>query len=112
MRKLNISAKELYEMIKNNEPFVILDVRTPKEIQEEKVIYKDTLEIPMNELFKEKNLSRLPKEKKIVVVCHKGGRSEAVALELKSLGFKNIFSLKGGLSALSPEVNILSRKEN
>lgn len=102
-RPCEIDAKKLLEMIKKNEPFVILDVRTPQEMDIVGINYKNTIRIPMHELFKEENLKKLPKDKKIIVVCHTGTRSIAVALALMATGFNNVFYLKGGIASLAME---------
>jgi len=99
-----INAKQLLEMIKNKEPFVILDVRTREEMSIFGITWKDKLEIPMHELFKEENLNKLPKDKKIIVICHSGSRAIAVALALRALGFTNAYVFEGGFVELSKEV--------
>lgn len=98
-----VDSKQLFEMIKNKEPFVILDVRTREEMAIIGVTWKDRLEIPMNELFKEANLNRLPKDKKIVVICHTGTRAIAVTFALRALGFMNAYAFDGGVAELAKE---------
>jgi len=99
-----VNAKQLLEMIKNKEPFVILDVRTPEEMAIVGITWKDRLEFPMHELFKEENLNKLPKDKKIVVICHTGPRSIAVALALRAIGFMNAYAFDGGVAELAKEI--------
>ncbi len=99
-----IDAKQLFEMMKKKEDFVILDVRTPAEQAIVAPTWKNTLYIPMHELFKEENLNKLPKDKKIVVVCHSGDRAAAVVAALRALGFNNAYQFKGGMVELAREV--------
>jgi len=98
------TAKQLLEMVKKGEDFVLLDVRTPAEQAIVGPRWKNTLYIPMHELFKEENLNKLPKDKKIIVVCHSGNRAAAVVAALRAVGFQNAFMLKGGMMELSKEV--------
>jgi rhodanese-related sulfurtransferase len=91
-------------MMKKKEDFVILDVRTPAEQAIVAPTWKNTLYIPMHELFKEENLNKLPKDKKIVVVCHSGDRAAAVVAALRALGFNNAYQFKGGMVELAREV--------
>jgi len=99
-----VDGKKLLEMIKNKEPFVFLDIRTPQEMSITGITWKDTLRIPMHELFKEENLKKLPKDKKIIVVCHTGVRAAAVTLALRAVGFMNAYNYKGGIAELAKDV--------
>jgi rhodanese-related sulfurtransferase len=103
-RPCEVDSKRLFEMIKNKEPFVFLDIRTPEEMSITGITWKDTLRIPMHELFKEENLKKLPKDKKIVVVCHTGTRAAAAALALRAVGFMNAYIYKGGIAELARDV--------
>jgi rhodanese-related sulfurtransferase len=62
---------------------------------------------PVNDVFLPGNLDRIPEDKQIVIICKSGARSIAVGTALRHVGFKNVYILKGGLSALS---NYLSAK--
>ena len=93
----NITATKVLEMMAKKEDFVFLDVRTPAEQAILGITYKNTLNIPMNELFKAENLARLPTNKPIIVVCHGWSRSVGATAMLKSVGFNNAIFLKGGL---------------
>jgi len=99
-----VNAKQLLEMIKNKEPFVILDVRSKEEASIVGITWKDSLQIPMHEVFKEENLNKLPKDKKIVVICHTGPRAIAVTLALRAIGFMNAYAFDGGIAELAKEV--------
>ncbi len=103
-RPCQITTQQLPQMIQKGEDFVILDVRTPAEMAVVGPTWKNTLRIPMHELFKEENLNKLPKDKKIVVVCHTGDRAAAVVTALRALGFDKAFQFKGGVAELAKEV--------
>jgi rhodanese-related sulfurtransferase len=103
-RPCEVDSKRFFEMIKNKEPFVFLDIRTPAEMSITGITWKDTLRIPMHELFKEENLKKLPKDKKIVVVCHTGTRAAAATLALRAVGFMNAYIYKGGIAELARDV--------
>jgi rhodanese-related sulfurtransferase len=99
-----IDSNQLFEMIKKKEDFVILDVRTPQEQSITGITWKNTLNIPMHEVFKPENLNKLPKDKKIVVVCHSGDRAAAVVTGLRAVGFNNAYQFKGGIKELADRV--------
>jgi len=103
-RPCQIDANQLFEMIKKKEDFVILDVRTPQEQSITGITWKNTLNIPMHEVFKPENLNRLPKDKKIVVVCHSGDRAAAVVTGLRAIGFNNAYQFRGGIKELADKV--------
>jgi rhodanese-related sulfurtransferase len=103
-RPCQIDANQLFEMIKKKEDFVILDVRTPQEQSITGITWKNTLNIPMHEVFKPENLNKLPKDKKIVVVCHSGDRAAAVVTGLRAIGFHNAYQFKGGIKELADKV--------
>jgi rhodanese-related sulfurtransferase len=103
-RPCQIDSNQLFEMIKKKEDFVILDVRTPQEQSITGITWKNTLNIPMHEVFKPENLNKLPKDKKIVVVCHSGDRAAAVVTGLRAVGFNNAYQFKGGIKELADRV--------
>ena len=100
-RPCEIDSKQLFEMIKKKEAFVVLDIRTPQEMAIIGITLKNTLKIPMNELFKEENLNKLPKDKKIIVICHTGTRAVAATTALMATGFTNALTFKGGTIELA-----------
>lgn len=102
-RPCEINAKQLLEMVKKQEDFVVLDIRTPQEMEVVGVTLKNTIRIPMHELFKEENLKKLPTDKKIVVVCHTGTRAAAATMALRAVGFIHAYMFKGGIIELSAE---------
>lgn len=99
-----ITPEKVLEMLAKNETFYVLDIRTPAEQNFVGITFKNALHIPMNEVFKKENLKRLPKDKKIVVVCHSGTRAAPTTLALRMVGFDNAVALRGGISALAAAV--------
>ncbi len=102
-RPCEVNAKQLFELIKKKEDFIILDIRTLQEMEIVGVTYKNTIKIPMHELFKEENLAKLPTDKKVIVLCHTGTRAAAATMALRAAGFTNAFMFKGGIIELSAE---------
>ena len=74
-------------------PF-LLDVRDPVEYQQ--VSIPGATLIPLGELASK--MSRLPKDKEIIVVCASGSRSLAATRQLLAAGYKAI-NLQGGMNA-------------
>ncbi|MBN2781661.1 MAG: rhodanese-like domain-containing protein [Campylobacterales bacterium] len=99
--KLFIDATETMKMIKDNEDFLFLDVRTKGEHSVLAVVIENSIHIPLEDLFKKESLDKLPKDKTIVITCHSGTRATMAAMSLKQVGFKQTRVLKGGLVALA-----------
>lgn len=108
---LFVTPEQFADEVKKDSSIVLLDIRTPQEQAFIRSGYTHTLEIPLEELFKAKNLDRLPTDKRIIVFCHSGTRATPAALNLKMLGFKNVQVLQNGIVGLaqisSPKTCIL-----
>ena len=86
--------------VKAKEPVVALDVRTLAEMGVFTSILPGSLTIPVNVLFTEANLARIPTDKTVVVLCKSGTRATAAGTALRHTGFENVYVLKGGFKAL------------
>lgn len=79
---------------------VLLDVRTPEEFNH--VHIPGCKHIPLRLLQAKWNT--LPKDKPIVVYCHRGGRGTEACAFLKAQGILNVQNLEGGIDAWAEEV--------
>ncbi len=102
--KVNISASDMMQMIRENKKFTFLDIRTRAEMDILGVTAPNTLEIELQDLFKEKSLKSLPTDELILIVCHSGSRATMAATSLTMLGFTNVHVLKGGIKSFANEV--------
>lgn len=84
-------------IINNKEEIWFLDIRTPLETSILGMTFENTLNIPINEVFKSENLAKIPTDKQVIVVCQRGIRATAVVIALRNIGFKNVKILKGGM---------------
>ncbi|MCM2324835.1 MAG: rhodanese-like domain-containing protein [Candidatus Woesearchaeota archaeon] len=87
-----MEAAELKKMIEKKADFFLLDVRTKQEVDFTRI--KGSVHVPINEL--QDRADELPKEKKIVVYCHSGGRSAYATAFLRNKGF-DAENLEGGI---------------
>lgn len=85
--------KEIYFGDININDFFIIDVRSKKEYQEGHI--NGAINIPLFSI--KKNIDKINKDKKILVYCQSGTRSQKALVILKELGFENVYNLKGGL---------------
>lgn len=88
-----ITADEAQVLMKKEENYLILDVRTPEEFAEGHIPH--AINIPMDE-FGEEPLRELPdRNQMIFVYCAKGIRSMNVANRLAHMGYRNIVEMGG-----------------
>ena len=90
-----ISNQELQDILQNMEDVQLIDVRTPDEYGQGHLENAQLIDFLQSD-FKEK-VSKLDRDKPIVVYCAVGGRSAQSAKILESLGFKEIYDLKKGI---------------
>jgi len=86
--------------VKTKEPLVVLDIRTPAETGVYSVTLPGALMIPIDELFTNAKLARIPTDKTVVVLCKSGARATAAGTALRHIGFENVYVLKGGFKAM------------
>ena len=92
-----LTATELKSMFVNQEDFLLIDVREPWEFEEFHIPGAQL--IPMG-LFKNGSvISRLPKDRQIVLQCQSGSRSANCLEILVDAGISNVTHLEGGIIA-------------
>jgi rhodanese-related sulfurtransferase len=91
-----ISPADLNQYLQSTKPFLV-DVRETKEFTDGGFV-AGAINIPIRTFIK--NLDKLPApDQPIVVTCGSGHRSAMAMAALQLLGYKNVKSLAGGLSA-------------
>lgn len=103
LTKTAITVAELDEMIERGESFLLLDVRNQDEFERWKIEGRnpfETIHIPYFSFLEDEegNIARVPKDKRVVVVCAKGGASDYVAGLLRERGYDAV-NLEGGMIA-------------
>ena len=88
-----ITREEFKELITKGNTLVI-DVRTPVEFSEAHI--KNAINIDYFSKSFSETISKLDKQKTILVYCAAGGRSTSACSDFKKLGFKKVYNLIGG----------------
>ena len=81
-------------MLRKEDHFVLLDIRTPAEIQ--RGVLPNAITLPMHLVpLKLNYFSESPRQ--IVIYCRTGSRSAQVCRFLNQQGINNVISLRGGV---------------
>ncbi len=96
-----ISPRALDKRLRAGEDLVILDVRNPEEAQISRI--PGSILIPLGEL--PERVAELNTADQIVVHCKMGGRSSKAVEFLRSVGFRKVKNLVGGINAWAEDVD-------
>lgn len=89
-----VRTEELQRLVKEDAKQVfLLDVRTAGEVAGGRV--PGSVHIPMNQI--QKQLTVIPKDRKVVAICASGARSAAVARFLADNGYPWVANYEGGI---------------
>jgi rhodanese-related sulfurtransferase len=87
---------------KTNKDFILIDLRDSMSFDQFHI--ENSINIFWLDLLKEKNLKKLPKTKKIFLICYVGHTSSQALVLLKCLGY-DVTSIKFGYG-ISPDPNV------
>lgn len=88
-----LDMNEAVEMMENEKDYIILDVRTEQEFEEQHI--PNAINVP-NETIGTKEIPELPdKEQLIMVYCRSGNRSKQASEKLVKIGYSNIVEFGG-----------------
>ncbi len=112
------SAEELYDVVFNTgEAFLLLDVRNNEEFSKFNVegpYLKDVMNLPYFEFIEreDENVDKVPKGKKIRIVCAKEGSAKYVGDILVNAGFDDVGYLSGGIGMWADLLKPMLIEEN
>ncbi len=96
----HITPRQLKDRLDRHEALVLLDVRDGWEVALSRL--DNAVHIPMEEI--ELRTGELSPQDDIVVYCHHGVRSAAVADYLRQMGFTKAVNLAGGIDEWARQV--------
>ena len=104
-----ITIQELALKLKHGDKFVILDVREIWETDLARINDERAILLPMSRIAREQKEAFPPAlcdlQTEILVMCHHGIRSADVTDWMRQQGWKNVFSLAGGIAAYAEQVD-------
>jgi rhodanese-related sulfurtransferase len=89
-------AREVLGKRSGDPRFVLLDVRTPKEFDAERIEGAVLVDYLSPEFRDE--MSKLDREKTYLVYCRTGSRSKGALKAMRELGFRNVLHLASGIA--------------
>ena len=95
-----LSVADLKQMMDSGEEFELIDVRTPAEFETARIEGARLLDEESYDQF----LS-LPKDTRLVFLCHHGPRGENAAKQFMAQGFSDVHNVAGGMDAWSLEID-------
>ena len=90
----SISAQEFKQKMESGD-YIVLDIRTEMEYQQERIADVQNINIASRD-FEEK-LNKLDKNKKYLIYCFSGSRTQVALRIMQSLGFREVYDLAGGI---------------
>ncbi|MFO7721553.1 MAG: rhodanese-like domain-containing protein [Gillisia sp.] len=97
----SLTPLEVKEMIRDNPDLIIIDVRTPRELESGMV--ENAINIDMYDRNFLLDIKKLGKDEKYVIYCSVGGRSSAASELMIKEGFTSVFNSKKGFTSLKAE---------
>lgn len=92
MSYTNIDKRELNMLLKSEEDFLLLDIRTKEEFMESKI--DGAVNVPLSELLFNIDEIEDYKDRKIVIYCRSGHRSITACNLLAMEGFNDLYNLE------------------
>lgn len=89
-----IDTAKLTTMLQRKDDMVIVDLREPELYGKERV--PGSINIPFESI--QQRFAELPRDKKIVFVCHTGRMGTESGNLLISKGYKEVYNLEGGMA--------------
>jgi len=104
-----IDVHMLAEKLKSDEAFVLVDVREAWELDRARIADIRMAHAPLSQLSAQ-GTAALPgiaqsQEGRVYVICHHGVRSADVTRWLSTNGWKNVFSVRGGIDEYARKVD-------
>ena len=97
-----ISVRELKRLRDEGAEFTLIDVRQP---EERDIATIGGVNIPLSELPERLDELEAHRDRKIVVYCRSGVRSDRAASYMMSMGFSKVYNLEGGILAWSARID-------
>ena len=99
----DLSQDEWAEQLEGDDNAVILDVRTPEEMEEGYIPDAINIDIYLGQEFLDE-IEKLDNSKNYYVYCRSGNRSRQACALMNNMGIPNAFNLEGGIIEWEGEI--------
>jgi rhodanese-related sulfurtransferase len=100
---MDLSQEEWSEQLQQDGNAMVLDVRTPEELEEGFIPNATNIDFYLGQEFLAE-IEKLDKGKNYYVYCRSGNRSGQACAIMNSRGFKNTYNLAGGFMNWEGEI--------
>lgn len=90
-----VTPEEMQSLVEQKD-VQLVDVRTPAEYKEGHIQYAQNIDF--NSPTFDQDISKLDKQKPVMLYCNKGGQSAKCSEKLLKAGFIKIYDLQGGIT--------------
>lgn len=104
----SVKSDSLWAKMQDSRDLFLLDVRESNEFSDFKI--PGSVNIPLQDIFKEENISKIPKNNEIVTICPHGNRAMVATFALAKYGIESRV-LEGGLAGWSQVLNSVTAVE-
>jgi rhodanese-related sulfurtransferase len=94
----SIAAEEFNQKLESGD-YILLDIRTEGEYRQGRIADVQNIDIASRDF--EKKLNELNKDKKYLIYCFSGSRTQMALRIMQSLGFVEVYDLSGGIQVWS-----------
>ena len=98
----SVESDILWKKMQDSKDLFLLDVRDADEFSDFKI--PESVNIPLQDIFKEENLSKIPKNKEVITICPHGNRARIATFALARKGIESQI-LADGLAGWSQVLN-------
>ncbi len=98
--KIQVEPRQVKAWLDEGQDFSFIDVRTPEEWQIARIDAAELLDYDDSQKY-----MSLEKDRRFVFLCHTGDRSLDVASYFIGHGFTEVYSMRGGITAWSGEID-------
>lgn len=97
-----VTPRQVQAMRQNNEDFILVDCRTPAEYEVAHIQGSEL--VPLRDMANRTDHLEEWSDRKLIIHCHHGVRSLQMTAMLREQGFKNVWSMAGGIDLWAQDI--------